>query len=440
MIFVMNRSEAEDYIYKSYLKAEKSQKYDDKDAKKRHPELSFSTLQNMSSTPATVVTGSKGKGSVANMISCLLQSKYKVGLMTSPHIASFCERFRINSKPISDEDFVKHVSLVAPIFDKIDSTLLDSIGISPMAIQAAVALNYFNVSKTDYNVFECGKGARYDDVNNVKHDYAVINTIFLEHTRELGETIEQIADDKSYVINGEQKCVYVGEQSPSVLDVIESRALKYNTPLKVYGRDFVSENIRYTKEGMLFDVVLGDVTYHDILVPLLGEHQAKNCALAIAIVKDILGDLDVITIRECIAKLKWAGRMEIISQTPFVLLDACINKASCANVKKVLENLEISKCCVIVGIPSDKDYIGVVKEIADCSKKIILTKSQNAHYKFSPEQKDLLKQAGIPVEWTSSVEEALILGKKENIPTVILGTTSVVAEVIDFFNTHSYTN
>ena len=83
---------------------------------------------------------------------------------------------------------------------------------------------HFKDQKTDFNIFECGKGARYDDVNNIKHEYAVINSIFLEHTRELGETLEDIAKDKSHVITGEQKCVYTAEQTPEVLTIIQNRA------------------------------------------------------------------------------------------------------------------------------------------------------------------------------------------------------------------------
>ncbi len=432
MIF-MNRIEAEDFVYKSYLKAEKSQKYDDKDAYKRHPELSFSILQEMSRTPAVVITGSKGKGSVANMVASMLQSQLKVGLMTSPHISDFCERFRCNNIPISDDDFVRHIERVAPVFEKIDQGLPDNVAISPMAIQAAVALSYFNEVGTNFNVFECGKGAKYDDVNNIRHDYAVINSIFLEHTRELGETIEQIAEDKSHVVTVGQKCVFVAEQKPSVLEVIEKRASEMNVPLKVYGKDFFERNVRFTKEGMLFDVVVQGEEYKEILVPLLGEHQARNCALALALVREILGSIDLPSVKGHLRELRWAGRMEILNRDPFVMLDACINRASCDNVKLVLDNLKISKCCTIVGIPSDKDYVGVVQSMSDYSNMIILTKSQNKHYQFSSEQADILRTQGIEVEWSASVGEAIELGKRSGLPIVMLGTTSVIAEIEAYF-------
>ena len=163
----MNKKEAEDYIYKSYLKAERYQNYNDADANKRRPDLSRKAIEELSRTECVVVTGSKGKGSVSSMISRILQTKLKVGLLTSPHLVDFCERFKINGHDISDSDFIKHVEIVRSTFDKIDNDLPMGVCISPIGLQVAVALSYFNEKKTDFNVLECGKGAKYDDVNNV---------------------------------------------------------------------------------------------------------------------------------------------------------------------------------------------------------------------------------------------------------------------------------
>lgn len=74
--------------------------------------------------------------------------------------------------------------------------------------------------------------------------------------------------------------------------------------------------------------------------------------------------------------------MEILSSDPFILLDACIHSASCENVKEVLRHLGISNCTVIVGIPEDKDYAGVIRSMREVANRIILTKSGNPHYHF----------------------------------------------------------
>lgn len=428
----MNRMEAEDFVYKSYLKAEKYQDYNAKDSEKRRPDLTTEIIRDKAGTPCVLVTGSKGKGSVANMISQILQSKFNVGLMTSPHIVNFCERFKINGENISDENFAKYMTKIQPEIDNIDSEIPENVCISPMGIQADLGLTYFNDLHTDFNVFECGKGAKYDDVNNVVHQYAVINSIFLEHTRELGETLEAIAEDKSYVINGEQKCVYVAAQSAGVIDVIKRRADQFSTTLKIYGKDFEANNIHYANSGMIFDVVIGDDTYTNIKIPLMGEHQARNCALAMAICKDILGNFDIECVKEKLEQINWPGRMEVVSQTPFIMLDACINSASCANVKDVLKHLEIKDSTVVIGIPNDKDYAGVVREMKEVSNNIILTKSQNPHYVFTDEQCKRMAEEGIETIWTNSIEEAIEKAKENTLPIVILGTTSVVSEVKDY--------
>ena len=438
--------EAEDFVYASYLQAATHQDYAAKDAGKRHPELTRSLLRQKSITPCVVVTGSKGKGSVANMISRILQTNLSVGLMTSPHITDFRERFRINDTMISEADFCRLMTEIRPEILDIASDLPDSVCISPMGIQADLALTYFLEKHTDFNVFECGKGAKYDDVNNILHDYAVINRIFLEHTRELGDTLTAIAEDKSHVITGEQKCVYFAEQEHEVLEVLVRRAEAMQVPYKIYGRDFQAENIRYTCSGMQFDVVIGQTVYPDLQIPLLGEHQAKNCALALAVCVDVMTDLcresdtpDIFSetmcnqIRRQLSAIRHPGRMELLRSDPFVLLDACINSASCENVKEVLRHLGIQNCTVIVGIPEDKDYVGVVRSMKDMTGRIILTKSGNPHYHFSQKQQKVLAREEIPAEWTDSVEQALTLAGSCPDPIVILGTTSVISEVERIF-------
>lgn len=425
----MNKKEAEDYIYKSYLKAEKYQKYDEIDANKRRPDLSKDTIEKLSKTDTVVVTGSKGKGSVSCMISQILQTKMKVGMLTSPHLVDFCERFKIDGQNISDIDLIKHIEKVKPIFDKIDKEIPFNVCISPIGIQVAVALSYFNDNRTDFNIMECGKGAKYDDVNNVIHQYSVINSIFLEHTRELGNTLEKIAEDKSHVITKGQRCVYIAKQEDNVLEVLEKRAQSMGVQTKLYGIDFEAKNIRYTCKGMLFDVMADNKLFKDITVPLLGDHQARNCALAFALCKDVLGDLEINQVKNNLLSLNWPGRMEIISSSPFIMLDACINRESCQNIIKVINYLKIEKSTIIIGIPDDKDYFGVAEAMQNYAEMIILTKSQNQHYVFSEKQTSVLKDHGIIASRIPDIEESIRFAKTATNPIIILGTTSVVSEV-----------
>lgn len=430
----MNRDEAENYIYESYMQAEKEWEYNAKDEKKRNPAFSKKIIESLNKKPAITVTGSKGKGSVANMLSQILSSGMKAGLMTSPHIVDFKERFRVGNIPITDSEFVICVEKARELFAGVQKSLKKGECISPIGIQCVIALLFFENQGTDINIFEGGKGVKYDDVNNILHDYSVINTIFLEHTRELGSTLEEIARDKACIITGREKCIYVAEQKEEVYRILAEKAELMKVPMKVYGHDFYAENIEYTKQGMRFDVVIGRKVYEDIYIPLLGEHQARNCALALAVCADIM-ELSQVweRIRSNLFQLQWPGRMEIISDKPFILLDACINRESAYNVRQIVRNLKLDEVICIIGIPDDKDYVGVASIMAKAAKHIILTKSSNNHYIFSGVQRDRVKKElendNIRISETKEIRSAMHLALKEKMPVVILGTTSLIADV-----------
>ena len=465
----MNRKEAEDFVYSSYLRAEKYHVYEEKDAERRHPEFTRELLRKKSGTPAAIVTGSKGKGSVSKMIAEILQTKFTVGLMTSPHIEDFCERFQVNGEKVSSPLFSMLMEEIRPEIEEIDRKIPKEFCVSPMGIQADFALTWFRSRKTDFNVFECGKGAKLDDVNNILHDYAVMNSVFLEHRRELGNTIAEIAEDKAHVITGREKAVFVGEQTKEAMAVIEKRAALFSVPLKVYGRDFWEENLRTEHTGIVFDLYVFGKRYRDIRLPLLGDFQAKNCALAMAVSETVFsdlsprsdmlperprrnmlpeiprsaklpespemgGNLEMDAVRRRLSEINWPGRLELISGEPFILLDCCINRVSTKAVKAVLAERKIEKPVSIIAIPEDKDYRGVVQEMYPLSESVILTRTNNPHYHFSEKQCERMAEEGIATEWAENFTEAMKKAEEKGLPIVILGTTSLLPEVKNWQN------
>ena len=460
----MNRKEAEDFVYSSYLRAEKYHGYEEKDVERRHPEFTRELLRKKSGTPAAIVTGSKGKGSVSKMIAEILQTKFTVGLMTSPHIEDFCERFQVNGEKVSSPLFSMLMEEIRPEIEEIDRKLPKEYCVSPMGIQADFALTWFRRRKTDFNVFECGKGAKLDDVNNILHDYAVMNSVFLEHRRELGNTIAEIAEDKAHVITGREKAVFVGEQTEEAMAVIEKRAALFSVPLKVYGRDFWEENLRTEHTGIVFDLYVFGKRYRDIRLPLLGDFQAKNCALAMAVSEMVFSDLsprsdmlsesprsdmlperprsdmlpespemgenlEMDAVRRRLSEINWPGRLQVISGEPFILLDCCINRVSTKAVKAVLAERKIEKPVSIIAIPEDKDYRGVAQEMYPLSESVILTRTNNPHYHFSEKQCERMAEEGIATEWAENFTEAMKKAEEKGLPIVILGTTSLLPEV-----------
>lgn len=445
----MTVKEAIDYVYASYMKAAPFLVYDAPDSKKRNPELTRGILGAKNDIPTVLVTGSKGKGSVSKMIAEILGAHKKVGMMTSPHISVFNERFQIDGKMVADAELAEAVSRIKPEFDQIESALTKEQYVSPMGIQAALALELFKQNNVDFQIMECGKGVAYDDVGNVPHTYSVINHIFLEHTRELGKTLEEIAANKAAIITGHEKAAFISEQDEEVIKVFRKRALETGVPLYEYGTHFWCENIRYTQKGMMCDVVISgkllknsaqnedissanrdNLHMRDMIIPLLGTHQAKNLALALAMcVKELGENINVEQIRKRLERLEWPGRLEVLKDNPFILLDACINRESCKNVQEVLQALKIDKIATIIAIPKDKDFLGVTECMTDVSSVIILTKTGNPHYVFGPEQVADLEAKGVHCVWSENIKNAIELAKKEKLPICILGTTSLITEV-----------
>ncbi len=459
----MNREEAENYIYESYGRAVPYLDYNAPDSVKRHPELTRKILESFPHVCCAAVTGSKGKGSVCSMIAAIMAEKVRTGMFTSPHILSFNERFAVDGETITDEEFTDCVTRVKELFDQLcpgqEKTDARGVYISPIGIQAAVALAFFGDRRTEFNVFECGKGARYDDVNNIPHEYAVITPIFEEHTRELGATVREIAIDKACLIKKGMRCAYTAAQADEVMEVLEKRATECKVPLKVYGRDFAAENIVCTKDGMRFDVAVGEMRYDRLRLNLLGKFQAENAALALAVCTDvcsdranagytdmcddlqraghenaIVGTLKIEEVRHALRGVMRPGRMEIVCRDPLMILDAAINRKNCEALPDVLKTLGIKSVVSVIAVPDDKDFEGVALAVKDISSRIILTKSGNPHYVFTEKQKDALKKLGIEnvsrfTDPREAVREAAAGIKKEGSAILLLGTTSFVGEI-----------
>ena len=375
---------------------------------------------------------------MAAMLASILGTHLTVGLLTSPHVTRFNERFRVSGIEISDDQLVRCVERVRPLFESIERSLPQNWFISPMGIQAAVALSFFEESGCDVAVLECGKGAAYDDVCNVPHKYAAINTVFLEHTRELGKTVRAIARDKAAVIGEGTRFAYVGPQAPEAMNEIDARAREFGAQALRYGADYLADNVEATGQGLRFDIHVGDECSRGVRLSMLGEYQARNCSLAVALSQRILSDCgmrlglnDILCsgVRDALARLRLPGRLEVVSDDPLVILDACVNRASCAEVLEVLRQLGVEEVTKVLGIPADKDFIGVAEAISAVRGRLILTTSSNPHYHFDEAQEVCLRERGIDAAWEPSCQNALETARSYGLPVVVLGTTSLISDV-----------
>ncbi len=361
------------------------------------------------------VAGTNGKGSVCAMLSSILkEAGCKVGMYTSPHLKDFRERFLINDKKISKEDFVKYFKKVKPFITT--QTFFEVI--------TAMAFLYFKAKKVDFLVCEVGLGGRLDATNVVRPIISVITNIGLEHQEYLGKTIERIAYEKAGIIKNKIPLV-TGAKGPA-LNVIKKIAKKKNAkvyqdgkpikgfPLKLKG-DFQLVNASLAIEAIK---VLNQ--YHNLKI---NKNKRK--------IKDfpISKSIDFETIKKGLLKTTWPGRLEFISKN--VLVDCAHNLDAIKALKKELKKIkkDYKKLYLIIGILKDKDYKNMLKELTPLAQKVILVK---ARIPRALEPETLAKQIKNPII-IKNPKKALTYAKKiakKNGLIVVTGSIYVVGEII----------
>ena len=322
------------------------------------------------------VAGTKGKGSVcAFTSSVLIEAGYKVGIYTSPHLFDLSERIRIGYECIQEEQFVS-------IFNEI----LEALPNNPhekftyFEIITLVAILFFSKSKIDYGVFEVGLGGKLDATNVIDAEYCAISKISYDHMNILGDSLEEIANEKIRIVKPGAYCISAN-QDGKVLEVIENYTKEINVNPIFLGKEIKYKINKTSQEGTFFDVIFCEKEKIEIETQMLGEFQAENAALAVILCREVFREkkinMDEI-IKKGIKNTFLPGRMQIISRKPDIIIDGAHNADSMRNliesIKKIFNN---KKIVLIFGIAKDKDIKGVCDEIKGKGFDIILTKVNN---------------------------------------------------------------
>lgn len=337
------------------------------------------------------VTGTNGKGSTCAMVASILRKAgYKTGLYTSPYLIRFNERIQINGEQISDADICELTEYVKPFAESIFERPTE------FEMVTAIGFEYFARHKCDIVVCEVGMGGEFDATNVIPApEAAVICNIGLDHTEVLGNTLEKIAGAKAGIIKPGCDAVLYRER-PSVEAVFEERCKALNAPL--HKADFDSLHLlSHSLEGQVFDWE----RFHALRLPLLGEHQLHNAAVALTTARVLQKRGWKITdaqIREGIESVRWPGRFELMRRDPMFIIDGGHNPQCIeALVKNIRDYLPGRELTVLTGVLGDKDFHCMYRDVAQYAKEFITITPANPRALTAEKLADYLRQFGKPV-------------------------------------------
>ena len=335
------------------------------------------------------IGGTKGKGSTATMLARMLEANgYKVGLYTSPHEVHLHERITVNSVMISEPQMRDLLNRIYTPVEKLSKTDPPTF----FEIMTALAFMHFVDTAVDIAIVETGMGGRLDSTNVIKPQVVGITSLSIDHSQQLGNTIDRIAEEKAGIFKQGVPAVTV-QQEPAAMQVLKSRAIALNAPLSITGSDIdFSHRFETSREdGPHTRICLTTPTskFEHLRVPLYGKHQAINCGLALAMLdklKSVGYQIDNQKAAEGLHNVSLAGRMEMICQDPRIMIDAAHNAASIkALIHAIGQNVPYDSMVVIFGCNTDKDVRGMLEALQYGADKAIFTRS-NSPKAVSPDE------------------------------------------------------
>ena len=324
------------------------------------------------------IAGTKGKGSTATMLAKMLQScGYRVGLYTSPHINDVRERIQVNGEMITQIGLTRLICRVEPLIEKMAEdkpTFFE--------IFTALAFCHFADVGVDVAVIETGLGGRLDSTNVLRPAVCGFTSISKDHVHQLGGTLSKIAAEKAGILKSNTPTVSV-PQEPEAKLALQSAAKDTKARLMFTGEDIeFSYRVESSRlEGCHTRICLTTPRsrFEHLPVPLLGEHQALNCGLALALLDQLKTQGMEISDERAIEGLSAVylpGRMEMISQDPRVLVDGAHNAASMrALMRAIGQHIPYDSMVMVFGCAADKDIQGMMAEIATGADKVIFTQA-----------------------------------------------------------------
>jgi dihydrofolate synthase / folylpolyglutamate synthase len=321
------------------------------------------------------------------MVDALLTAlQRRTGRTTSPHLQSAVERIAIDGKPISPAKYVATYAELEPFVQMIDQQSQDNGGpaMSKFEVLTAMAFAAFADAPVDVAVIEVGLGGRWDATNVVNAPVAVITPISVDHVEYLGEDIAGIAGEKAGIIHKADEdapdtVAVIGRQVPEAMEVVLAQTVRADAAVAREDSEFAVLGRQVAIGGQVLQLQgLGGV-YSDVYLPLHGEHQAHNAAVALAAVEAFFGagaqrQLDIDAVRAGFAAATSPGRLERMRSTPTVFVDAAHNPAGAGALAQTLaEEFDFRFLVGVVSVLADKDVAGILAPLEPVLDQIVVT-------------------------------------------------------------------
>jgi dihydrofolate synthase / folylpolyglutamate synthase len=377
---------------------------------------------------AVHIAGTKGKGSTSAMIeSGLRAAGHRTGLFTSPHLHTFRERIQASGQFISEKDVARLAQKLRPLASEIAD-------ITSFEVMTGLAFAWFVEQGIEWGVLEVGLGGRLDATNVVTPAVSVITSISLDHTAILGDTLQKIAAEKAGIIKPGVPVVSA-PQADEALAVIEEVSRQQDAPLTLVGRDWRWKAGQSNLKGQAFTLWEGQATWPELWLPLLGEHQLENAATAVATLSTLQAagvEISKDAIQEGLRTICWPGRLEILAESPWLVVDSAHNGYSAEKLMAALRaHLEFSRLTVIVGVSSDHATPELMYALLSGADRAIATQTRHPRAASPAWLQERAAEGGFSMETSRTVPDALEMALADATPTDLIcctGSVFVAAE------------
>jgi dihydrofolate synthase / folylpolyglutamate synthase len=340
--------------------------------------------------PSIHITGTNGKTSVARMVDALVTAlQMRTGRTTSPHLQSAVERIAIDGRPITPAQYVATYREIEPFVQLVDAQSEASPAgagprLSKFEVLTAMAFAAFADAPVDVAVIEVGIGGRWDATNVINAPVAVITPIGIDHVDYLGDDIAGIAGEKAGIISraaegSPDTVAVIARQVPEAMEVLLAQTVRADAAVAREDSEFAVLGRQVAIGGQVLQLQgLGGV-YSDIYLPLHGEHQAHNAAVALAAVEAFFGagaqrQLDVEAVRAGFAAVTSPGRLERMRSAPTVFIDAAHNPAGAAALAQTLsEEFDFRYLVGVLSVLADKDVSGILAALEPVLDSVVVT-------------------------------------------------------------------